>query len=64
MKLRTHKTSAKRLGVTGSGKLTRTTTNAHHLRDNKSARQLAAAKNVVLVATPDLPKLKRLIPNR
>ena len=64
MKLRTHKTSAKRLKVTGSGKIVRTTTNAHHLRDNKSRRQKAAAKSVVSVAIADLPKIKRLIPNR
>ena len=63
MKLRTHKTTAKRLSLTGSGKIKRPTTNAHHLRDNKSRRQLAAAKHEPLMAVADLAKHRRLIPN-
>lgn len=63
MKLRTHKTTAKRLSKTGTGKVKRPTTNAHHLRDNKSRRQLAAAKREPLMARADLAKHLRLIPN-
>jgi large subunit ribosomal protein L35 len=62
MKLKTHKTTSKRIKATGSGKLVQPTNSAQHLRHNKSSRVLAAAKGYKLVARSSVKRLKRLLP--
>jgi len=62
MKLRTHKTTAKRFKILKSGKVMQTTTSAQHLRHNKSRRQLKAAKDVVATALVNVSKIKKLLP--
>jgi ribosomal protein L35 len=62
MKLRTHKTTAKRLRVTGSGKVVFPTAAAQHLRHNKSKRQLVAAKGYKLMSKGMVSRHKSLVP--
>jgi len=62
MKLKTHKTTSKRLRITGSGKLQQPTTSAQHLRHNKSSRILAAAKSYKLVAKVNVKRYLKLLP--
>lgn len=62
MKLKTHKTTAKRLRVTGSGQIQYPTTAAQHLRHNKSKRQLSAAKNYKILAKGMSKRFKKLLP--
>ena len=62
MKLKTHKTTAKRIRLTGSGKLQHPTTAASHLRHNKSKRQLVAAKRYKLMSSGVAKRLKKLLP--
>ncbi len=62
MKLRTHKTTSKRIRMTGSGALQQPTTSAQHLRHNKTNRVLAGAKSYKLVAKSNLQRLRRLLP--
>jgi large subunit ribosomal protein L35 len=62
MKLRTHKTTSKRIRATGTGKLVMPTNSAQHLRHNKSKRVLAAAKSYKMVAKANVKRLSRLLP--
>ena len=62
MKLKTHKTTAKRLRVTGSGQIIMPTTAAQHLRHNKSKRQKAAAKKYQLMSPGMVKRHKKLLP--
>ena len=62
MKLKTHKTTSKRLRLTGSGILMRSTPSAQHLRHNKTDRQLAEAKTVKVVAKGQAKRFKKLLP--
>ena len=62
MKLRTHKTTAKRIRKTGSGLLIQPTGSSQHLRHNKSTRVLAAAKGYKKVAKANVKRLAKLLP--
>ena len=62
MKLRTHKTTAKRIKISGSGKIMATTTSNQHLRHNKSKRQLAAAKGYQVLAKGMAKRYAKLLP--
>ncbi len=62
MKLKTHKTTSKRLRLTGSGKLVIPTTAASHLRHNKSKRQLAYAKGYKVLAKGMAKRFRSLVP--
>lgn len=62
MKLRTHKTSSKRLRATGSGKIQQPTPSSQHLRHNKSKRVLANAKKYVISAKSNVKKFAQLLP--
>ena len=62
MKLKTHKTTSKRLRITGSGKLQQPTGSSQHLRHNKSKRVLAAAKSYKLVAKVNVKRWSKLLP--
>lgn len=62
MKLRTHKTTAKRIRITGSGQLQQPTGSSQHLRHNKTKRVLAAAKGYKLVAKSNIKRIAKLLP--
>lgn len=63
MKQKTHKTTAKRLKLSGSGKVVIPTTAASHLRHNKTKRQLAAAKSYKVLAKGMAKRFKKLVPH-
>jgi ribosomal protein L35 len=62
MKLRTHKTTSKRIRKSGTGKFIMPTNSAQHLRHNKSRRVLAAAKSYKVVAKTHVKRLAKLLP--
>jgi len=63
-KLKTHKATAKRFRVTGSGKLVRTKGGKSHLRRRKSARTKAQLAEMVTVQGRSYKKrVARLAPN-
>jgi large subunit ribosomal protein L35 len=61
-KLKTHKGAARRMKYSGTGKLMRTRQGKSHLRRNKSKRVARDFDEMFLVARPDLPRLRRLLP--
>jgi large subunit ribosomal protein L35 len=61
-KLKTHKATARRMQVSGSGKILRTRCGKSHLRRNKSKRAAGEFDEMFVVAKPDLPRLQRLLP--
>jgi large subunit ribosomal protein L35 len=62
-KLKTHKATAKRFKLTGSGKVMRTKGGKSHLRRNKSARTTALFTEMVEVKGRNTRKrVKRLAP--
>jgi large subunit ribosomal protein L35 len=61
-KLKTHKATAKRVKITGSGKFLRRKVAISHLRRNKSSRLIRAADKKFKLATADTRRLKRLLP--
>lgn len=62
LKLRTHKTTSKRIRVTGSGKIQQPTLSAQHLRSKKSSRELSAAKGYKLASKGNAKRMRRLLP--
>ena len=62
MKLRTHKTTVKRIRKSGSGKLMMPTPSSQHLRHNKSNRVLAAAKGYKAMAKANVKRFAKLVP--
>ncbi len=61
-KMKTHKGTAHRFHVTGSGKLMRTKHGKSHLRRNRSARARRQYDDLLPVATADREKVRKLIP--
>jgi large subunit ribosomal protein L35 len=62
-KIKTHKGTAKRFKLTGSGKLMRTRNEKRHLRRKKSARSKRAAWTMVEVApAAERTRIMRLAP--
>lgn len=62
-KMKTHKATAKRFKLTGSGKLVRTKGEKRHLRRNRSARAKRTAWRMLEVEAPgDVKRVKRLLP--
>jgi len=62
-KLKTHKATAKRFRMTGSGKLVRTKGSKSHLRRRKSARVKAQLSSMIPVQGAGIRKrVKRLAP--
>lgn len=62
MKLRTHKTTSKRIRITGGGKIMQPTSSSQHLRHNKSKRILANSKRLASVNSTNLNKISKLLP--
>jgi large subunit ribosomal protein L35 len=61
-KIKTHKGTARRFKVTGSGKLVRTKHGKSHLRRNRSARAARQYSEMLPVAVADRERIKKLIP--
>ena len=61
-KLKTHKGTAHRFHVTGSGKLMRTKHGKSHLRRNRSARARRQYDDLLSVARADRERIRKLIP--
>ncbi len=61
-KLKTHTAMAKRVKITGSGKITRRKVAASHLRRNKSPHAIRSMDKRVTLATADTRRIKRLLP--
>jgi large subunit ribosomal protein L35 len=63
IKMKTHKATAKRFKVTGSGKLVRSTGPKSHLRRRKSARTKARLGEMIEVtSTATVNRVRRLAP--
>jgi len=62
-KQKTHKATAKRFKLTGSGKLVRTKGNKSHLRRRRSKRSKRLFSRMLEVDTPgEVKRVKRLLP--
>jgi large subunit ribosomal protein L35 len=60
-KMKTHKTTAKRFKVTGSGKLRRRKSRATHLRRRKSKRAKRELQKDVPVSKADQKRVRRIL---
>ena len=61
-KMKTHKATARRMQVSGSGKLMRTRQGKSHLRRNKSARAARGYDEMFVLAKADEVRVRKLIP--
>ncbi len=61
-KLKTHKATAKRFRVTGSGKVVRTKGGKSHLRRNTPKRTKAKFTTMLPVASGDAKRVRKLAP--
>ena len=62
-KMKTHKATAKRFKLTGSGKLVRTKGEKRHLRRKRSKRAKRGSWKMILVETGgEVKRVKRLMP--
>ncbi len=61
-KLKTHKATARRFQVSGSGKIMRTRHGKSHLRRNRSARAKRDYDEMFVVHKSDAPRVRKLMP--
>jgi large subunit ribosomal protein L35 len=61
-KMKTHKATARRMQVSGSGRFLRTRHGKSHLRRNRSARAKREYDEMQPVAGVDVPRVRRLLP--
>jgi len=61
-KLKTHKATARRMQVSGSGKILRTRCGKSHLRRNKSKRAARQYDEMIAVAAVDTRRIKAMMP--
>jgi large subunit ribosomal protein L35 len=61
-KMKTHRASAKRMRVTGSGKVRRGKAGANHMMRGKPARRLRNLRKNGLVSDQESKRIKRLLP--
>ncbi|MDP2858273.1 MAG: 50S ribosomal protein L35 [Bacillota bacterium] len=61
-KLKTHKGAAKRLKVTGTGKVKRYRANATHKFVTKSAKRRRRLRRPALINKTELKRVRRLLP--
>ncbi len=61
-KLKTHKATARRMQVSGSGKIMRTRHGKSHLRRNRSARAKREYDEMFVVSKFDAPRIRKLMP--
>ncbi len=62
-KIKTHKGSAKRFKITGSGKIRRRKAYSNHLFISKTAKQKRNLRRSALVDETNEKRLRRLLPN-
>ncbi|MFW0791545.1 50S ribosomal protein L35 [Gordonia sp. CPCC 205333] len=60
-KAKTHKGTAKRFKVTGSGKIVRQKAGRRHLLEHKSSRRTRRLDGTAVVSENDAPRIKRLL---
>jgi large subunit ribosomal protein L35 len=60
-KTKTHKGTAKRFKVTGSGKIVRQRAGRRHLMEHKPTKQTRRLDGTVVVSANDAPRIKRLL---
>ncbi|MGB3697003.1 MAG: 50S ribosomal protein L35 [Gordonia sp. (in: high G+C Gram-positive bacteria)] len=60
-KSKTHKGTAKRFKVTGSGKIVREKAGKRHLLEHKSSRVTRRLSGTTVVSDNDAPRIKRLL---
>ncbi len=60
-KMKTHRTSAKRFKVTGSGKVSRRQANRHHGNEKFTSKRLRRLQGDTLVAPADEKRIKRML---
>jgi large subunit ribosomal protein L35 len=63
-KAKTHQGTAKRIAITGSGKLRRGRQMAGHLKVTKRPRRLRSLKREAGVSARDRRKIEAMLPNR
>ena len=61
-KLKTHKAMAKRVKITGSGKIMRRKVALNHLRRNKSPQAVRSMDKYFQLSKGDTRRMKRLLP--
>lgn len=61
-KMKTNSSAAKRLSVTGSGRVRRGKANKSHMMRGKSSSHLRRLEKNDMVAKPDEKRMKRLLP--
>lgn len=61
-KMKTHSAMAKRVKITGSGKIMRRKVATQHLRRNKSSHAVRSMDKVFRLASGDSRRMKRLLP--
>jgi large subunit ribosomal protein L35 len=61
-KIKTHKGTAHRFQISGSGKLMRTKHGKSHLRRNRSKRACRQYDEMLVVARADRERIRKLIP--
>ena len=61
-KLKTHRGAAKRLKITGTGKIKRWSGYKSHLLTGKSAKRTRRLRTASLVADTDYDRMKKLLP--
>ncbi len=61
-KLKTHKSTAKRFKMTGTGKIMRTKGGKSHLRRRKAARSKNKFNKMIEVSSRDVKRIKALAP--
>ena len=60
-KTKTHKGTAKRFKVTGSGKIVRQRANRRHLMEHKPTKRTRRLDGTVVDSENDAPRIKRLL---
>ncbi|HVL91050.1 MAG TPA: 50S ribosomal protein L35 [Actinomycetota bacterium] len=60
-KMKTHRSTAKRVKRTGTGKLVRKRANRSHILEKKSSKRKRALGQKALVSDADAPRLNRLL---
>lgn len=60
-KMKTHRTSAKRFKVTGSGKITRRQANRHHGNERFTSKRLRRLKGDEVVTPTEAKRIKRML---
>ncbi|MHA7836162.1 MAG: 50S ribosomal protein L35 [bacterium] len=61
-KMKTHRGSAKRFSLTGTGKLKRNKSNRQHILTKKRTKRKRVLRQHDLVSADDAPRVRRLLP--